>query len=122
MGGNYIKALGRDFGEEFGKIRVIEIIGGDPEWDQNNVTYNLLTRGKQYSEVFNTQMIVDAELNDEPGSRNMITISKQVMQRLLDRKTKGLLIRPLGALDASFYSLEDQPGKKGPKLHFNIVK
>ena len=30
IGGNYIEAYGRDFGEEFGKVRVIEILGGDP--------------------------------------------------------------------------------------------
>jgi hypothetical protein len=41
---------------------------------------------------------------------------------MLDGKTKGLLIRPLGALDASFYASEYQLGNNGPKLHFNIVK
>jgi hypothetical protein len=41
---------------------------------------------------------------------------------MLDGKTKGLLIRPLGALDASFYASENQLGNNGPKLHFNIVK
>jgi hypothetical protein len=120
-GGNYIEAFGEDFGVEFGKVRVIEIIGGDPEWDQNTITYNKFIRGRAYSDVFNTQMIFDIELSDEPGSKNFITISKPVLQRMLDGKTKGLLIRPLGALDASFYASENQPGSNGPKLHFNIV-
>ena len=122
IGGNYIEAFGEDFGIEFGKIRVIEVIGGDPQWDQNKVTYNNFMQGNIYSDVFNTQMIYDTEISDKPGSKNFIIISKQVLQRILDGKTKGLLIRPLGALDASFYASENQPENNGPKLHFNIEK
>jgi len=122
IGGNYIEAFGEDFGIEFGKIRVIEAIGGDPQWDQNKVTYNNFMQGNIYSDVFNTQMIYDTEMSDKPGSKTFIIISKPVLQRMLDGKTKGLLIRPLGALDASFYASEYQLGNNGPKLHFNIVK
>jgi hypothetical protein len=75
-----------------------------------------------YSDVFNTQMVFDAELSDESGSKNFITISKPVLQRLLDGRTKGLLIRPLGAINASFYASENQMGNNGPKLHFNIIQ
>jgi hypothetical protein len=121
-GGNFIEAYGRDFGEEFGKIRVIEIIGGDPEWDQNKVTYNNFIKDNIYSDVFNSQMIYDAELSDEKSGKNFITISRPVLQRLLDGITKGLLIRPLGAIDASFYASENQAGNVAPKLHFNIKK
>ncbi len=60
IGGNYIKALGEDFGMEFGKIRVIEILGGENEWDQTKVTYNSFMSGNNYSDVFNEQMIYDA--------------------------------------------------------------
>ena len=119
-GGNYIAAFGEDFGMEFGKVRVIEIVGGDPVWDQNKVTWNSFMQDNIYSNVFNTQMIFDADLTDDPGSKNFITISKPVLQRLLDGKTKGLLIRPLGALDASFYASEDEKANNGPRLHFNI--
>ncbi|MEJ2049849.1 MAG: hypothetical protein P8Y60_08435, partial [Calditrichota bacterium] len=70
-------------------------------------TWASFMQGDVYSNVFNTQMIFDADLSDEPGSKNFITISKPVLQRLLEGKTKGLLIRPLGALDASFYGSED---------------
>jgi hypothetical protein len=122
IGGDYIKAFGEDFGIEFGKVRVIEIMGGDSTWDQKTVTYNSLIKGKAYSDVFNTQMIYDVDLSYEPGSKNFITISKPVLQRMLDGTTKGLLLRPLGALDASFYASENQPGNNGPKLHFNIVR
>ena len=121
IGGNYIEAYGRDFGEEFGKVRVIEILGGDPVWDQEKVTYNNLTRGKIYPDVFNTQMVYDTELSEERGGKNFITISKPVLQRMIDGKTKGLLIRPLGSIDASFYASENQTVGEGPKLHFNIA-
>jgi hypothetical protein len=118
MGGNYIQAFGEDFGIEFEKVRIIEILGGDPKWEQNKVTYNNLMQGKSYSDVFNTQMIYDTEVAEKQGRKNFITISKPVLQRMIDGKTKGLLIRPLGAIDASFYASEN--GSNGPKLHFNI--
>ena len=118
QGGNYIEAFGEDFGMEFGKIRVIEILGGDPLWNQNEVTYNNFMQGNNYTDVFNSQMTFDEEMSEEPGNKNFITISKPVLQRLLDGRTKGLLIRPLGALDASFYASENK-GNNGPKLHFD---
>lgn len=120
-GGNYIDAYGEDLGMEFGKIRVIEILGGDPEWNQNTVTYNSLMQGKKLSEVFNGQMIMDIEPSEDPESKNFITIPRPVLQRLLDGETKGLLIRPLGAINASFYASENE-ADKGPKIHFNITK
>ncbi|HEU4604182.1 MAG TPA: hypothetical protein VFS24_19560 [Steroidobacteraceae bacterium] len=117
IGGKYIQAMGQDFGEEFGKIHVIEILGGDPQWDQNSVTYNNLTRGAKYEDVFNTQMIIDYELGSKPGDKTFFTIPRPVMQRLLDGTTKGLLIRPLGAVSGSVYASESKAGN-GPKLHF----
>jgi hypothetical protein len=76
--------------------------------------------GKNYSSVFNEQMIFDSELSFQPDSKNLITISKPVLQRMIDGKTKGLLIRPLGSLDTSFYSSEDKSGN-GPKLHIKFI-
>lgn len=118
LGGNYIGAFGRDLGEEFGKIRIIEIIGGEPAWDQSTVTYASLLQGKPYAEVFNTQMVIDLELASEPGGRAFFTLSRPVMQRLLDGRTKGLLIRPLGAISGTIYASEN-PAGNGPVLHFN---
>jgi hypothetical protein len=120
-GGGYIKTFGEDFGIEFGKVKVIEIFGGDSAWDQNNVTYNNFIKGKAYKDVFNEQTIYDVDLSEAPGSKSFITISQPVFQRMLDGKTKGLLIRQLGAMDASIYASENQ-GNNGPKLHFNIKR
>ena len=116
-GGNYVEVYGKQLGEEFPRLRVIEIFGGQADWNQEEVTFDNFMEGKTYAEVFNPQMIYDIKLNEQPGSQNFITISQPVMQRLLDGTTKGLLIRPLGAIDASFYASENK--EMGPKLHFN---
>jgi hypothetical protein len=121
IGGNYAAGLGKDLGEEFGKIRVIEILGGDPTWDQNTVSYDSLVQGARYEDVFNTQMIIDLDLAKEPGEKAYFTLQRPVMQRLLEGKTKGLLIRPLGALSGSIYASEQQ-GNLGAKLHFNTER
>lgn len=121
-GGHYLEAFVEELGGEFDKVRVIEILGGEPDWDQNTVTYHSLMQGKPYPEVFNTQMIIDLELEEEPGSKNYITISRPVLQRLMDGTTKGLMIRPLGAINASFYASDNQAGHDGPKLYFNLSR
>ena len=121
-GGDYIGTYGNDLGMEFGKVRVIEILGGDPVWNEKEVTYSSLIQGKDLSEVFNSQMVFDVELAEEPGSKNYITISKPVLQRLLNGETKGLLIKPLGALIVSFYKSENETGNLAPILYFNIKK
>jgi hypothetical protein len=118
FGGDYVALFGKDLGEEFGKIRVIEILGGDPEWDQRSVTLNSLMSGREYEDVFNLQMTIDLELAAEPGGKAWFTLPRPVMQRLLDGTTKGLLIRQLGALSGTIYASEDASGR-GPVLHFN---
>jgi hypothetical protein len=120
MGGKFIEHYGQDFGEEFGKIRVIEILGGDPDWNQETVTYNSLLQGHAVRDVINSQMIYDVDISGKPGSKNYITISRPVMQRLLDGKTKGLVIRPLGAVATSIYASENK--NNGPVLHFNTAQ
>ena len=119
-GGNYIKTYGKDLGEEFDKVRIIEIFDGDSNWDQKDVTYNSFMLNKKYTEVFNSQMIFDVELSNVDGDKNYITLSRPVMQRLFNGITKGLLIRPLGSLTASFYSSKDKRQDNAPKLFFNL--
>ncbi len=120
IGGNYVEGIGKDLGEEFGKVRVIEIIGGDENWDQKSVTYESLMQGRNYEDVFNTQMAIDLELAAKPGEKAYFTLQRPTMQRLLDGRTKGLLIRPLGALTGSVYASENRRGD-GPKLHFRTM-
>jgi hypothetical protein len=118
IGGKYIEALGKDFGEEFGKVHVIEILGGDPAWDQDKVTYRSLTGGQRYEDVFNPQMTIDFDLTEKPGGKTYFTLPRPVMQRLIEGKTKGILIRPLGALAGTVYASENKAGH-GPVLHFS---
>ncbi len=118
-GGYYNAAFGEDLGMEFGKVRIIEILDGEAEWDQKTVTWDNLLQGKPLDKVFNPQMVFDVELSEQPGSQTSITISRPVLQRLISGKTLGLVIKPLGAINASVYSTEEL---NGPCLYFDLEK
>jgi hypothetical protein len=117
LGGKFVERLGEDLGVEFGKVRITEILAGDPVWNQETVTYHSLLQGRPPAEVFNTQMIIDLELAAAPGGKAYFTLSRPALQRLLDGRTKGLLILPLGALSGTVFSSESPVGN-GPVLHF----
>jgi hypothetical protein len=106
--------------KDWGMIRVVEILRGDHDWDQKTVTYNTFTQGEPLEKVLNSQMIIDTNVTEERDSTNLIIISHPVLQRLIDGKTLGLAIRPLGAVNASFYAKENQAENFTAKLHFNI--
>lgn len=91
---------------ELGQIRVVEILGGDPDWERGSVTYASLLRNRPVEHVINPQMIVDVEVAD-PGSTTRVTITEPVLQRLIDGTTVGLVLRPLGPIHASFESGAD---------------
>jgi hypothetical protein len=108
--------------KDFGLIRVVEILGGDPAWDQKTVTTDSFCHYEPLNRVLNTQMIIDWPVAPQDGSKTYLTISKTVLQRMIDGKTQGIAIKALGALDASFYSMEDEQGKFSARLHFNLEK
>ncbi len=113
--------------KDFGGVRVTEILGGDPAWDQHTVTLKSLTRGKPVEDVIDTQMIINVEVAEDtlpvtPGSKTLVTISRPVMQRLLDGKTKGIVLRPLGPINATFDALEFEGGRNAARLLFNLRK
>jgi hypothetical protein len=109
-----------EYWKDFGMVRVSEIIGGDSLWNQDNVTYNTLCQGQPLNRVINSQMIIDIDVSERRGGATLATISKPVLQRMIDGKTVGLAIRPLGAVNACFYAMENQGGKLSAKLHFNL--
>jgi hypothetical protein len=117
-GGDYIGALGEDFGIEFDKVRVFEVLGGDENWQQNTVTFANFTQGKDVQSTINGQMIFDTEVADANG-KTLVTIPRPVLQRILDGTTRGLMLQPLGALEVSFYDSEHGDGRQAPKLHFS---
>ena len=121
QGGKYIEHWGREFGEEFGKVHIVEILGGDPAWNQETVTYNSLLRGETPAAVFNPQMIQDVDVAPAPGGKTYVVLPRPVMQRLLDGTSTGIAIRPLGAINATFYASEDATPGVAPTLHFSTV-
>jgi hypothetical protein len=106
--------------KDFGMVRIIEILGGDPLWNQKDVTYDTFCQGKPLNTVLNSQMIIDIDVNELRGGRNLITISQPVLQRMIDGKTFGLAIRPLGAVNASFYAMENRIANSCARLRFNL--
>lgn len=111
-----------DYKKDFGMIRVVEILGGDEKWKEEDVTLNKLLLGNPLNEVINSQMIIDVEVIPGEGSKNYITIPQHILQRLIDGKTKGIVLKPLGAVNASFFAKENGKDQLTPKLHFNLKK
>jgi hypothetical protein len=105
--------------KDFGMVRVVEILGGRADWDETDVTFNALCGGDSVNNVLNPQMIIDADPMDRRNGVNWFTVPNPVLQRLIDGRTLGLAIRPLGAVQASFYAREYMHGKLGAKLHLN---
>jgi hypothetical protein len=108
--------------KDFGQVRVVEILHGDPQWDQQVVTGDSLFPGNPPHAALNSQMIIDVTLNDPAGGQTLITINRPVMQRLLDGRTLGIAIIPLGAINASFLAIEQDGGARAAKLYFNLAE
>ena len=106
--------------KDFGMVRVSEIIGGDPAWEQQSVTYDQFRRARPIQYVINTQMAIDWKVSPHEGSVTLFTLPRAVLQRLIDGKTLGLSVKPLGAVHATFKSMENEDGKFAPKLHFDL--
>jgi len=106
--------------EEFGEVRVVEILGGDPDWRADGVTLDSLCRGEPLEQVLSSQMIIDWGVEEEPGAPTYFTISRPVLQRLADGRTLGLAIRPLGAVVASFRAAPGGDGVGEPRLLFDV--
>jgi len=102
--------------KDFGLARVVEIQGGDSSWDRKTVTFNSLLRREAIDEVFNPQMIIDWPIAEGEDERTGFTISRPVLQRLIDGRTLGLAVTPLGSINASFSAR----GSDAPRLLFNI--
>jgi hypothetical protein len=107
-----------DFQKDFGMVHVSEIIAGDKLWDERTVTYDKFTQGLPVDEVINSQMIIDDSVTWNKNGKVLFTISQPVLQRMIDGKTLGIAIRPLGAVNASFYS-KDEDEKKAPRLYID---
>jgi hypothetical protein len=111
-------SLQRDAREmkDMGLVRVVEVLGGDPAWRRETVTPDSLLQGRALAEVVNPQPIIDWPVNESVGGKTLFVISRPVLQRLVDGRTLGLALTPLGPIDASFRFV----GADAPRLLFNL--
>lgn len=108
-----------DFPKDFGMVRITEVLSGDPTWNEQTVTFDNLRGDRSIDQVFNTQMIIDDSVTWDANGKVFFTISQPVLQRLIDGKTLGLAIKPLGAVNASFFSKDGRDPERSPKLHLD---
>lgn len=106
--------------KDFGIVRVVEILGGDPAWDRRTVTANSFRQGQPLSRVLNSQMIIDFPVTEGEGGKTLLTISKPVLQRMIEGKTRGIAILPLGSINAAFDARENDGGRRSARLLFNL--
>lgn len=105
---------------DFGLLRVVEVLRGDPSWDEGTATWAGLTRGVDRDEALNPQPIIDWPVAAGDGAKTRLTIPAPVLQRLVDGRTLGIALTPLGAVEASFYAREERGGRSAAVLRFNI--
>jgi hypothetical protein len=109
-----------EFDKDFGMVRIVEILGGSPEWNQRDVTHESFTRNASAEPVLNEQMIIDVPVREKRGSTTLATIPRPVLQRMINGTTRGLALLPLGAVVASFYAMENDGGARAARLHFDV--
>jgi len=105
---------------DFGLLRVVEVLGGDPAWDERTAAWTDLSRGEPPDRVLNAQTIIDWPVAAGDGGKTYLTIPLPVLQRLVDGRTRGLALTSLGAINASFYAREDRGGRAAARLLFNL--
>ncbi len=106
--------------KDFGILRVVEILGGDPRWDQKTVTTDSFCHYQALNRVLNTQPIIDWPVTAADGGKTYLTISRPVLQRMIDGRTLGIALKALGAVDAAFYALENDEGRNAARLLFDL--
>ncbi len=105
---------------DFGLLRVVETIGGDPRWDERTAAWTGISRGAPRDIVLNPQMIIDWPVTAGDGGKTYLTIPAPVLQRLVDGRALGIALTPLGSIDASFYSREERGGAAAARLLFSL--
>jgi hypothetical protein len=101
--------------EELGQVRLVEITGGASAWADSTLTYARFADGQPLHDILNPQPIVDREVAGSAGEAVRLPVSEPVLRRLVSGETKGLALRPLGPVAASFYAGEAFT----PRLHFD---
>ena len=97
--------------KDFGIVRVVEILRRRPGLGSEDRHDRQPARGQPLDRVLNTQMIIDWPVTEGDGGKTYFTISRPVLQRLIDGRTLGIAIKALGSISASFYALEHEDGQ-----------
>lgn len=105
--------------EEFGYLRVAEILEGDPAWRRDSVTEESFLAGKPRGAVLG-QMFEDIPPSFAKGSKTLIQVSPPVLERLLSGRSKGIAIYAQGAVNAAFYSGRAVDPSMRPTLYFDV--
>ncbi|MBD3628955.1 hypothetical protein [Cyclobacterium sp.] len=106
--------------DEFCRLRVVEIIGGNTDWDATTLTYESLAQGRVKTELFNEQMIIDMFVPKGNDQVMDIPLPPNVLQRLISGRSKGLVFFSLGSLQVSFFASGSGDKTKKPVLYFNL--
>ncbi|RPI98034.1 MAG: hypothetical protein EHM31_12510 [Candidatus Aminicenantes bacterium] len=105
---------------DFGLLRIVEILGGEPAWDERTAAWTGISRGAPRDLVLNPQPVIDWPVTAGDGGKTYLTIPVPVLQRLIDGKTLGIALTPLGAINASFYAREERGGSRAARLRFTL--
>ncbi|MCK7489552.1 MAG: hypothetical protein MZU79_04415 [Anaerotruncus sp.] len=89
---------------DFGLLRVVETLGGEPAWDERAASWSSVSRGAPRELVLNPQPIIDWPVAAGDGAKTYLTIPAPMLQRLIDGKSRGLALTPLGSIEAAFYA------------------
>jgi hypothetical protein len=105
---------------DFGLLRVVEILDGDPAWDEKTASWASISRGAPREIVLNPQPVIDWPVTAGDGGKTYLTIPVVVLQRLIDGRSRGLALTPLGSIEAAFYAREARGGAASARLLFDL--
>jgi hypothetical protein len=112
--------LSRTEHPDFGLLRVVETIGGEPVWDERAATWTGISRGAPRDLILDPQMIIDWPVTAGDGGKTYLTIPPVILQRLVDGRALGIALTPLGSIEASFYAREARGGREAARLLFSL--
>ena len=109
----------KDNPKDFGIIRFSEIINTNKKWaNDKTLTYNSFKGNREIHDVIVSQCIVDSKVQTFKEGKTIVNISQPVLQRLIDGRTNGIAILPLGLISAAFF--DNTNGQLAPVLRFNL--
>ncbi|MBO8130947.1 MAG: hypothetical protein H0Z29_05440 [Candidatus Marinimicrobia bacterium] len=108
--------LKRDL-KDFGIIRVSEVYNNYCQ-HEDSLSLENFCGNKNLYDLINSQMIIDVEVKKK--GKTLIAINNAVLTRMINGITKGIALKPLGAIIYSFYPHEYKNGRYQPYLYLNL--